>query len=205
MMSSCSSSLIACRPASIRKCNPVSQFRAKSVGAAVVLRWWQPIRSFWCFPFCSSLRCGDLWRGKQSTTRMESNGASGSTFRAGPSPADKVEQRPTRQYNFDTIVLEPTGKHLATVVWLHGFSDSGARWATELRNVNQLSPNIRWIIPTASLARDMPVTACKSSVKLHNVRFLMKIFHFLLVMLKSIQFCAFNVATSGEKGCGGVG
>lgn len=106
---------------------------------------------------------------------------------------------PTRQYNFDTIVLEPTGKHLATVVWLHGFSDSGARylpcphvtpscanpssqefhqilmtfrfiqcmfyvsihnlgnsvmctdkfelggcrWATELRNVNQLSPNVR--------------------------------------------------------------
>ena len=54
MMSSCPSSLLACRPTSIRKCNPV-RFRAKSVGAAVVLRW-QPIRSFWCFPFCSSFR-----------------------------------------------------------------------------------------------------------------------------------------------------
>lgn len=33
-----------------------------------------------------------------------------------------------RKYNFETIVLEPKGEHLATVVWLHGFSDSGARY-----------------------------------------------------------------------------
>lgn len=88
-----------------------------------------------------------------------SNKASSSTTRAGPSPADRVDQRFTRQYNFETIILEPKGEHLATVVWLHGFSDSGARWATELKNVDQLSPNIRWIIPTAPLARDIPVTA----------------------------------------------
>jgi len=134
--------------------------RAQTAGWGIASRrqLLQSTRFFWPLPFCPILRCGDLWSGKRASTPMDGSSSSSSTTtaRAGSS---SVDQRYVRKYNFETIVLEPKGEHLATVVWLHGFSDSGARWATELKNVGQLSPNIRWIIPTAPLAQNAPVTA----------------------------------------------
>lgn len=137
--------------------NPVAQLKQINRVELCILSRRQLTRSFWSLPFCDKFRCGELWSKQRSCIKMEGVGnASSNTSRAGSSG---VEQRFTRHYNFETIVLEPKGEHLATIVWLHGFSDSGARWAKELKNMEGLSPNIKWIIPTAPLARDIPVTA----------------------------------------------
>ncbi|XP_002966628.2 acyl-protein thioesterase 1 [Selaginella moellendorffii] len=52
-----------------------------------------------------------------------------------------------------TITIEPEGKHLVTVVWLHGLGDTGHGWASILKTLSL--NNIRWIVPTAPVR---PVT-----------------------------------------------
>ncbi|KAK3134724.1 hypothetical protein QOZ80_5BG0409910 [Eleusine coracana subsp. coracana] len=47
-----------------------------------------------------------------------------------------------------TYVVRPKGRHLATIVWLHGLGDSGASWSQLLDSLPL--PNIKWICPTAA-------------------------------------------------------
>ncbi|XP_076888045.1 uncharacterized protein LOC143538354 [Bidens hawaiensis] len=54
----------------------------------------------------------------------------------------------TRRVEFGrTYVVRPKGRHLATVVWLHGLGDNGSSWSQLLDNLPL--PNIKWICPTA--------------------------------------------------------
>ncbi|KAJ3694191.1 hypothetical protein LUZ60_009671 [Juncus effusus] len=46
-----------------------------------------------------------------------------------------------------THVVRPKGRHLATIVWLHGLGDNGASWSQLLETLPL--PNIKWICPTA--------------------------------------------------------
>lgn len=53
-----------------------------------------------------------------------------------------------RAFEFgQTHVVKPKGKHLATIVWLHGLGDNGASWAQLLETLPL--PNIKWICPTS--------------------------------------------------------
>ncbi|RCV16285.1 hypothetical protein SEVIR_3G128300v4 [Setaria viridis] len=47
-----------------------------------------------------------------------------------------------------TYVVRPKGRHLATIVWLHGLGDNGASWSQLLDSLPL--PNIKWICPTAA-------------------------------------------------------
>ncbi|XP_024959596.1 acyl-protein thioesterase 2-like [Cynara cardunculus var. scolymus] len=46
-----------------------------------------------------------------------------------------------------TYVVKPKGKHLATIVWLHGLGDNGSSWSQLLETLPL--PNIKWICPTS--------------------------------------------------------
>ncbi|XP_058074557.1 uncharacterized protein LOC131223240 [Magnolia sinica] len=46
-----------------------------------------------------------------------------------------------------TYVVRPKGRHLATIVWLHGLGDNGSSWSQLLDTLPL--PNIKWICPTA--------------------------------------------------------
>ncbi|KAK6941616.1 Phospholipase/carboxylesterase/thioesterase [Dillenia turbinata] len=46
-----------------------------------------------------------------------------------------------------TYVVQPKGRHQATIVWLHGLGDDGESWSQLLETVPL--PNIKWICPTA--------------------------------------------------------
>lgn len=46
-----------------------------------------------------------------------------------------------------THIIQPKGRHQATVVWLHGLGDVGASWAEALEALPL--NNIKWIVPTA--------------------------------------------------------
>lgn len=53
-----------------------------------------------------------------------------------------------RSFEFGrTHVVRPKGRHLATIVWLHGLGDAGASWSQLLETFPL--PNIKWICPTA--------------------------------------------------------
>ncbi|EPS73326.1 hypothetical protein M569_01428, partial [Genlisea aurea] len=56
--------------------------------------------------------------------------------------------RRTTSFEFGrTYVVKPKGKHLATIVWLHGLGDNGSSWSQLLETLPL--PNIKWICPTA--------------------------------------------------------
>ncbi|VAH77494.1 unnamed protein product [Triticum turgidum subsp. durum] len=46
-----------------------------------------------------------------------------------------------------TYVVRPKGRHLATIVWLHGIGDNGNSWSQVLGNLPL--DNVKWICPTA--------------------------------------------------------
>ncbi|KAD2393881.1 hypothetical protein E3N88_40858 [Mikania micrantha] len=46
-----------------------------------------------------------------------------------------------------TYVVEPKGKHQATIVWLHGLGDDGSSWSQVLETLSL--PNIKWTCPTS--------------------------------------------------------
>ncbi|KAI9249177.1 Phospholipase/carboxylesterase/thioesterase [Phascolomyces articulosus] len=51
------------------------------------------------------------------------------------------------------IVIEPKEKHTGTVIWLHGFGDTGAGWLFLVEELGPLFPHIKWILPTAPLKK----------------------------------------------------
>lgn len=53
----------------------------------------------------------------------------------------------------DPIVLEATGKHSATVIFLHGLGDTGLGWSQAFARIRQ--PHVKYIFPTAN---SIPVT-----------------------------------------------
>ncbi|XP_063714146.1 acyl-protein thioesterase 1-like [Symsagittifera roscoffensis] len=53
----------------------------------------------------------------------------------------------------DSPVIGPSGKHDATVIFLHGLGDTGHGWAAGFEAIKE--PNIKYIFPTAA---PMPVT-----------------------------------------------
>lgn len=54
-----------------------------------------------------------------------------------------------------SIVVPPTAKHTATVIFLHGLGDSGAGWApvARLLSQNPKLTHINWILPHAPVQR----------------------------------------------------
>ncbi|XP_042431163.1 acyl-protein thioesterase 1 homolog 1-like [Zingiber officinale] len=66
----------------------------------------------------------------------------------GSSSISSAAKTPARAFDFGrTHVVRPKGRHLATVVWLHGLGDNGASWSQLLETLPL--PNIKWICPTA--------------------------------------------------------
>lgn len=56
--------------------------------------------------------------------------------------------RTARSFEYGrTHVVRPKGRHLATIVWLHGLGDTGSSWSQLLETFPL--PNIKWICPTA--------------------------------------------------------
>ncbi|GMH22203.1 hypothetical protein Nepgr_024046 [Nepenthes gracilis] len=57
-------------------------------------------------------------------------------------------RNPRRNFEFGrTHVVRPKGRHLATIVWLHGLGDNGSSASQHLESLPL--PNIKWICPTA--------------------------------------------------------
>ncbi|XP_042381086.1 acyl-protein thioesterase 2-like isoform X1 [Zingiber officinale] len=66
----------------------------------------------------------------------------------GSSSISSAAKASARAFDFGrTHVVRPKGRHLATVVWLHGLGDNGASWSQLLETLPL--PNIKWICPTA--------------------------------------------------------
>ena len=53
----------------------------------------------------------------------------------------------------DNVVVAPSGKHTATIIFLHGLGDSGHGWAPQISSVK--GPGVKLVCPSA---RKMPVT-----------------------------------------------
>lgn len=63
-------------------------------------------------------------------------------------PTGSGARNARRSFEFGrTHVIRPKGRHLATIVWLHGLGDNGAS-ASQLLEPLPL-PNVKWICPTA--------------------------------------------------------
>ncbi|KAI3814601.1 hypothetical protein L1987_14241 [Smallanthus sonchifolius] len=63
-------------------------------------------------------------------------------------PMDSGGSTESRGFKFgSTYVVEPKGKHQATIVWLHGLGDDGLSWSQVLETLPL--PNIKWICPTS--------------------------------------------------------
>ncbi|XP_076901706.1 uncharacterized protein LOC143556197 [Bidens hawaiensis] len=67
-------------------------------------------------------------------------------------PSDTGGRFASRAVKFGTTyVVEPNGKHQATIVWLHGLGDDGLSWSQVLETLPL--PNIKWICPTSPVQR----------------------------------------------------
>ena len=53
------------------------------------------------------------------------------------------------------MIVEPSGKHTASVVMIHGLGDSAEGWIDVAENLSEVLPYVRFILPTAS---EKPVT-----------------------------------------------
>ena len=64
------------------------------------------------------------------------------------------------------VVVSPSGKHTATLIFLHGLGDTGHGWASTLAEVRQTPVKI--VCPTANT---IPVTlnSGKLIINLHNL------------------------------------
>ena len=48
------------------------------------------------------------------------------------------------------IIIAPTEKHTATVIWIHGLGDTGNGWHQTIALLSKSMGYIKWILPTAS-------------------------------------------------------
>lgn len=46
-------------------------------------------------------------------------------------------------------VIEPTAKHTATILWLHGLGDTGKGWLSTMQQISKQFPFVKFILPTA--------------------------------------------------------
>ncbi|KAL6049439.1 palmitoyl-protein hydrolase [Balamuthia mandrillaris] len=49
----------------------------------------------------------------------------------------------------ETVVIEPTETHTATVIFLHGLGDTGMGWYDPMKQLSAENPHIKFILPTA--------------------------------------------------------
>lgn len=54
------------------------------------------------------------------------------------------------------MTIDPTGPHTATVVFLHGFGDTGMGWEFMVDAIAPHMPHVKWILPHAPIR---PITA----------------------------------------------
>lgn len=48
-----------------------------------------------------------------------------------------------------TVVVNPTAKHTATVIFLHGLGDSGVGWLFLTEAIAPMLPHVKWVLPDA--------------------------------------------------------
>ncbi|GJJ79109.1 phospholipase/carboxylesterase [Entomortierella parvispora] len=65
------------------------------------------------------------------------------TYNMNPSPKDISNAK------FTSVVLDATTKHTATVIFLHGFGDSGAGWAPVGEQFSRYLPHVKFVFPNA--------------------------------------------------------
>jgi len=53
------------------------------------------------------------------------------------------------------VVLETKSKHDSVVIWLHGLGDSGEGWRSTMEEIQQRTPNTKYVLPNAPI---QPVT-----------------------------------------------
>ena len=85
-----------------------------------------------------------LIRSKASNTSSPTNGASSS-----PDPKNKKRSSSMAP----PVIVSPSGKHTATLIFLHGLGDTGHGWASSLAEVRQ--GHVKIVCPTANT---IPVT-----------------------------------------------
>ncbi|CDH60464.1 phospholipase carboxylesterase [Lichtheimia corymbifera JMRC:FSU:9682] len=50
-----------------------------------------------------------------------------------------------------TVVVNPTAKHTATVIFLHGLGDSGVGWLFLTETIAPMLPHVKWVLPDAPM------------------------------------------------------
>ena len=66
------------------------------------------------------------------------------------------------QLSEETLIAEPRGDHVGTLIFLHGLGDTGAGWFSTFQEIQRKNPGIRVVCPTApvqavTLNRGMPM------------------------------------------------
>lgn len=73
-----------------------------------------------------------------------------------------------------SVILEATGKHTGTILFLHGLGDVGESWADALSDLRQLLPHVRIICPTAPQSR-VTINGGARMTSWHDIRSLQAI------------------------------
>ena len=75
------------------------------------------------------------------------------------SGAEKTGEKGTRS-KMAPVVVSPSGKHTATLIFLHGLGDTGHGWASTLAEIRQ--SHVKVVCPTANT---IPVTLNSGNVE----------------------------------------
>ena len=49
----------------------------------------------------------------------------------------------------ESLIIKPKGKHISTVIWLHGLGDTGNGWYSSMKEISIKCDWIKFILPTA--------------------------------------------------------
>ena len=74
-------------------------------------------------------------------------------------PSPKEKKKKSKNPKMAPVVISPSGKHTATLIFCHGLGDTGHGWASTLADVRQ--GHVKIICPTADT---MPVTLNSGTV-----------------------------------------
>ena len=75
-------------------------------------------------------------------------------------PSPKEKKKKSKNPKMAPVVISPSGKHTATLIFCHGLGDTGHGWASTLADVRQ--GHVKIICPTADT---MPVTLNSGMIK----------------------------------------